>query len=169
MRFLHNATVKHRGERKQTGPLTAEEITSPKNHWIKREQRNIPPDLQTSGFELTKEESTGILKCKGRIQGYQLTYIEGEMFAEKLIQYTHEQILHLGIANTMTEKRNEFWIPRLRCKVKKANNTCNTCKVFSAKPYGPTRTCAMLAFRTESGKPFQTTSVDFAGPLNYKL
>ena len=149
LRFLHNATVKHCGERKRTGPLTAEEITSAKNHWIKREQRNIPPDLQTSGFELTKEEGTGILKCKGRIQGYQPTYIEGGMFAEKLICYTHEQILHFGIANTMAEIRNEFWIPGLRCKVKKTINTCNTCKVFSAKPYGPTRTAAMPAFRTE--------------------
>ena len=91
------------------------------------------------------------------------------MFAEKLKRYTQEQILHLGIANTMAEIRNEFWIPRLRCKVKKAINTCNTCKVFSAKSYGPTRTAAMPAFRTESGKPFQTTGVDFAGPLNYKL
>ena len=27
----------------------------------------------------------------------------------------------------------------------------------------------MPAFRTESGKPFQTTGVDFAAPLNYKL
>ena len=95
-----------RGERKQTGPLTAEEITSAKNNLIKREQRNIPPDLQTSGFELTKEEGTGILKCKGRIQGYQPTYIVGGMFAEKLIRYTHEQILHLGIVNIMAEIRN---------------------------------------------------------------
>ena len=68
--FLHNARVKHRGEHRRTGPLIAEGITSAKNHWIRRDQRNIPPDLQTSGFELTREEVTGILKCKGRIQGY---------------------------------------------------------------------------------------------------
>ena len=169
LRFLHNATVNHRAEHRRTGPLIAEEITSAKKHWIRREQRNIPPDLQTSGFELTMEEGTGILKCKGRIQGYQPTYLEGGMFVEKLVRYTHEQVLHLGIANTMAEIRNEFWVPKLRSKVKKIINTCNTCKVFRAKPYGPTPTAMMPTFRTEGGKPFQTTGVDFAGPLNYKL
>ena len=169
LRFLHNATVNHRAEHRRTGPLIAEEITSAKKHWIKREQRNIPPDLQTSGFELTMEEGTGILKCKGRIQGYQPTYLEGGMFVEKLVRYTHEQVLHLGIANTMAEIRNEFWVPKLRSKVKKIINTCNTCKVFRAKPYGPTPTAVMPTFRTEGGKPFRTTGVDFAGPLNYKL
>ena len=166
---MHNARVEHRGEHRRTGPLIGEEITSAKNHWIKRDQRNIPPDLQTSGFELTSKEVTGILKCKGRIQGYQPTYIDGGMFAEKLIRYTHEQILHFGSANTMAEIRNEFWISRLRCKVKKTINTCNTRNVFRAKLYGPTRITAMPTFRTESGKPIQTTGVDFAGPLNYKL
>ena len=169
LRFLHNATVNHRAEHRRTGPLIAEEITSAKKHWIRREQRNIPPDLQTSGFELTMEEGTGILKCKGRIQGYQPTYLEGGMFVEKLVRYAHEQVLHLGIANTMAEIRNEFWVPKLRSKVKKIINTCNTCKVFRAKPYGPTPTAVMPTFRTEGGKPFQTTGVDFAGPLNYKL
>ena len=54
LRFLHNATVKHRGERKRTGPLTAEEITSAKNHWIKREQRNIQDlNLQRNFFLCT--------------------------------------------------------------------------------------------------------------------
>ena len=169
LRFLHNATVNHRAEHRRTDPLIAEEITSAKKHWIRREQRNIPPDLQTSGFELTMEEGTGILKCKGRIQGYQPTYLEGGMFVEKLVRYAHEQVLHLGIANTMAEIRNEFWVPKLRSKVKKIINTCNTCKVFRAKPYGPTPTAVMPTFRTEGGKPFQTTGVDFAGPLNYKL
>ena len=93
------------------------------------------------------------------MQGYQPTFLEGGMFVEKLVRYTHEQILHLGIANTMAEVRNEFWGPRLRSKVKKIINACNTCKIFRAKPYGPTPTAVMSTFRTESGKPFQTTGV----------
>ena len=70
MRFLHNATVKHRAEHRRTGPLIAEEITTAKSHWIKREQRNIPPGLKTSGFELSGEEGTGFLKCKGTSQRF---------------------------------------------------------------------------------------------------
>ena len=51
------------------------------------------------------------------------------MFAEKLILHTHEQIMHLGTANTMAAIRNDWWIPQLRSKVKKIINKCNTCKV----------------------------------------
>ena len=64
---------------------------------------------------------------------------------------------------------NEWWIPRLRSKVKKVINRCNTCKVFSTKPYGSTMTAAMPRFRAEEGRMFETTGVDFAGPLDYKV
>ena len=76
--------------------------------------------------------------------------------------------MHLGVANTMANVRNEWWIPTLRSKVKKVINQCNTCKVFSNKPYRSTTTAAMPSFRTEDGRPFETTGVDFAGPLEYK-
>ena len=77
--------------------------------------------------------------------------------------------MHLGVANTMANIRNEWWIPRLRSKVKKVINQCNTCKIFSTKPYGSTTTAAMPSFRTEDGQPLKTTGVDFASPLDYKI
>ena len=55
----------------------------------------------------------------------------------------------------MAAIRNDWWIPQLRSKVKKIINKCNTCKVYRAKPYGPSTTAAMPTFRTERGKPFQ--------------
>lgn len=124
--------------------LSRNEFRNPKSNSLGNE---ILPDLQTSGFERTREEGTGIQRTDSR---YQPTYFEGGMFVEKLIWYTHVQILHLGIANTMAEIRNEFWVLRLRSKVKKIINTCNTCKDFRARPYGPTPT-AMPTFRIESG------------------
>ena len=66
------------------------------------------------------EEGTGILKCKGRIQGYQPTYLEGGMFVEKLVRYTHEQVLHLGIANTMSWNY-ELSIPATRVRFSEPN------------------------------------------------
>ena len=48
-------------------------------------------------------------------------------------------------------------------------NRCNTCKVFSTKPYGSTTTAAMPSFQAEEGWPFETTGVDFTGPLDYKV
>ena len=132
------------------------------------QRRSKAVTLQAPGWELVKDD-TNILRCSGRISGYSPIYIEGRLFGEKLIAHTHEQIMHLGVANTMANIRNKWWIPKLRSKVKKVINRCDTCKVFSAKPYGSTTTAAMPSFRSENGRPFETTGVDFAGPLDYKI
>ena len=118
LRFLHNFQRKHRGREKERGPLTTEEIANASTCWIRKVQRNMSPNLQAAGWELIKE-NTGILKCKGRIRDYNPIYIERGVFAEKLITHTHEQIRHLGVANTMAAIRDKWWIPRLRSKVKK--------------------------------------------------
>ena len=92
------------------------------------------------------------------------------VFVEKLIQHIHENIMHLGVANTMAMIRDNWWIPHLRSKVKKVDNRCNNCKVFSTKPFGATTTAQLPEFRTnESRRPFEVTGVDFAGPLICKL
>ena len=57
--------------------------------------------------------------------------------------------MYLGVANTMANIQNEWWIPRLMSKVKKVINRYNTCKVFSTKPYGSTTTAAMPRFWAE--------------------
>ncbi len=151
--FADNARAKGRRVQKRTRPLTTEEIWNAKDYLTKRVQRNISANLQT----------------RGRIRSYHPTYIERGLFADKLILHAHEQIRLLGTANRMAVMREERWIPKLRSKVKKMINACNTCKVYRGKPFGPTSTSAMPTFRTEPGRPFQTTGIDFAGPLSYRI
>ena len=167
-RFQNNSLAKRQRLRKLTGPLTTEEIVNAREHWVKKVQSSSSPNLQAPGWELVKDD-TSSLRCKGRIPGYNPIYIEGGMFGEKLITHTHEQIMHLEVANTMTNILSEWWIPRLRSKVKKVMNQCDTCKVLSTNPYGSTMTAAMPSFWTEGGPPFGTTGVDFASPLDYKI
>ncbi|XP_028413680.1 uncharacterized protein LOC114536536 [Dendronephthya gigantea] len=124
---------------------------------------------QSSGWRLNRDKETKILRCVGRIKGYSPIYLENGSFVEKLICHDHEQTLHLGIASTMGAIREEWWVPRLRSLVKKAINGCHTCKDFSTKPYGKTDTSSLPQFCTKASKPFQTTGVDFAGPLVHKV
>ena len=77
--------------------------------------------------------------------------------------------MDLGVANAMAHVRTEWWIPKLRSKVKKVINQCHICKVFSTRPYGSTTSAEMPSFRLEDGRPFETTEVDFAGPLENKI
>ena len=44
------------------------------------------------------------------------------------------------------------------------------CKVFSAKPYGPaTRAPPLPSLRTEDGRSYETTGIDYAEPITYKI
>ena len=125
--------------------------------------------MEAPGWQLIKDDETGILKCKGRIAGYQPTYLDAGQFVEKLIRHTQEKIMHLGVANTMAAIREHWWVPHLRCKVKKTIRGCNTWKVYSTKPYGAPTTASLTDFRTSVGRPFDVTGVDFAGPLICKV
>lgn len=169
LRFKHNSLTKKHKTKKRTGPLTTEELSYARDQWIRKEQAGVEPDIESPSWKLVTEGNTGIFKCKGRIPGYQPTYVEGGVFADKLIRHIHEDIKHLGVASTMAAVREEWWIPQLRSKVKKIINNCYLCKVFSTRPYGPTETASLPPFRTECGRPFETTGIDFAGPLSYKI
>ena len=169
LRFKANALAKKWRESKRKGALCTDEIRRAKELWTRRAQRGISKDTETPGWRLVQDKDTGLLQCIGRIPGYRPTYLEDCLLTEKLIQHVHAEIQHLGVANTMAEIRNEWWIPKLRSKVKKIVNKCNVCKVFSTKPYGPTTTADMPPFRVEPSKPFETTGVDFAGPIAFKI
>ena len=98
--------------------MTTEELNYTRDRWIKKEQAGVEPDIESPSWKLVTEEKTGIFKCKERIPGYQPTYIEEGVFADKLIRHFHEDIKHLGVTSTMTAVREEWWIPRLRSKVR---------------------------------------------------
>jgi len=84
----------------------------------------MKPTLENPGWKLGTEETTGVLKCHGRISGYQPIYTEGGEFDNKLICHVHEDIKHLLVANTLATVRERYWIPHLRAKVKKVINDC---------------------------------------------
>ena len=168
LRYADNSLAKRKGQKKRSGPLTTVEMITTRNHLVRRSQKYIPEDLSEPQFKLTKDVDTGILRCEGQIANYKPIYLENEEFITKLIQHVHEKNNHLGVAHTMASIREEWWIPRLRSRVKKYINNCNMCKVFSTKPYGPTETAALPSFRTEVSRPFEHTGVDFAGPIYYR-
>ena len=149
--------------------LCTDEIRQAKELWVRRAQNRILQDTETPGWRLVEDKEIGVLKCIGRIPGYRPTYLEDCLLTQKLIRHLHSEIEHLGVANTMAEIRKEWCIPKLRSNVKKMVNTCNVCKVFSKKPYGATATADMPQCRVEASRPFETTGVDFAGPIAFKI
>ena len=171
LRFLNNLRARKVGANltRGLGPLTTKELKESKVQWVKKVQAGMSMELQSPGWEAFREVDSGLLKCKGRILSYQPIYLEEGEFVDKLIMHTHNEIDHFGIANTMAALRENWWIPIPHSKVKRIINGCNVCKAYRVKPYGRTATAELPEFRTESGTPFETTGVDYAGPLTYKL
>ena len=54
------------------------------------------------GSRVEKEKETNILKCYGRINGNNPTYLEMELFTVKLITNSHREIMHFAVADTLT-------------------------------------------------------------------
>ena len=169
LRFKTNSLAKLNKIKKKSSPLYTEELAKAKKHWVESAQRGIPDDMERPKWKLVKDKETNLLKCTGRIQGYNPVYLEDRPFTQKLIQHVHNQIKHLGVANTMAALREEWWIPPLRTLVKKEIRNCNVCKVFATKPYGTLTTSALPEFRTEVSRPFQYVGVDFAGLSKVKV
>ena len=156
-------------DKKKLGPLYTEELAKAKQHWVERAQRGIPDGMERPGWKLVKDKETSVLKCTGRIQGYNPVHLEDGPFTQKLIQHVHAQIKHLSVANRMAALREEWWIPQLQTLVNKEICNCNVCKVFTTKPYRTPTTSALPVFRTEVSRPFQYVGIDFAGPSKCKI
>ena len=169
LRFKENCKLKCEKKQKVKGPLTTEEIRKARDLWIVRAQKEIDDSLERPGWKLEKDPKTGILRCIGRIQNYEPIYLENNTFTQKLIQYEHERINHLGLVSTMSEIRENWHILHLRALVKRYIRQCNVCKVFTTKPFDANITAPLPKFRTEASRPFEYTGVDFAGPITYKV
>ena len=61
-----------------------------------------------------------------------------------------------------------FWIPKLRNVVKSIVYNYNLCKGYCMRPLKPPDTGNLSRFCSELDEPFQTTGINFVGPLIYK-
>ncbi|XP_035227735.1 uncharacterized protein LOC118199947, partial [Stegodyphus dumicola] len=88
-------------------------------------------------------------------------------FTELLIKREHENLLHAGVSDTLTQTLENYWIIRGRQAVKSCLNNCIVCRKFKAEK-GTQVIASLPADRIHEANPFEITAVDFAGPLFIK-
>ena len=128
-RFVNNVS-----RTKLKGPLTTEELINQQKFWTKREQLGYKNDKKfksdTEHLNL-KENTKGIYECQGRIQDHYPVYLPSKsLLSEKLIFHAHLKTIHGRVNITMTNIRENYWIPRLRQLTKKVISKCHGCKNF---------------------------------------
>ena len=119
-RFIHNCRSQ-RLERR-SGQLTTEDIKAQIQLVILREQQRIENNERFKSdrdrLNLQKNEK-GILICKGRNEGDYPVYLpERSLLTDKIVEHCHLKTLHGGVSTTMTEVRQNYWVPKLRQRVK---------------------------------------------------
>ncbi|XP_035222580.1 uncharacterized protein LOC118195385 [Stegodyphus dumicola] len=74
---------------------------------------------------------------------------------------------HAGVAETLTQIREKFWILKGRQRVKSNINKCVICYRFKAKPLSQDIAPLPIERITEAN-PFEVVGLDFAGPMSTK-
>ncbi|XP_035225085.1 uncharacterized protein LOC118197657 [Stegodyphus dumicola] len=117
----------------------------------------------------------GILKVGGRLQNAGLSYNqtypavlpEKSHFTDHIIKDCHETQTHAGVAETLTQIRETFWILKGRQRVKSNINKCVICYRFKAKPLSQD-IAPLPTERITEANPFEVVELDFSGPMSTK-
>ena len=176
-RFLYNC--RRKVEERKNGEIDAQEFQSSELLWVKSSQREMQTE---SGFEKRCQslgvysDENGYLRCRGRIgkanvrfgTKFPILIPTNHYFTELMIRRAHERVYHNGVKETLTEIRSMFWIVKGRQMVKRITKRCYLCKILEGLAYPPPVTCDLPDFRVNPGRVFETTGVDFCGPLYLK-
>lgn len=86
---------------------------------------------------------------------------------ELLIRSQHRRLLHAGLRSTHAAIKEVYWLPRVRQQVKKVLKKCVTCNRLQSRPFNELAAPLPIE-RVRNVRPFDSTGVDFAGPVYYK-
>ncbi|XP_065356330.1 uncharacterized protein LOC135950724 [Calliphora vicina] len=188
-RFFHNSLNKFRSQFSHTQiDLTQKEVNFVKIRLITLAQRNhyqaefkdISNSLPISNKSSLKTlnpilDTKGILRVNGRLSNSSLTYNErypiilpgNSRFCQLYLEHLHSFLAHGECNQICRMVQTEYYISRLKSRVKKIIRHCKTCIIYKQKPC--TQIMAPLPpDRCNLSIPFQTTGIDFAGPFELK-
>lgn len=182
-RFIHNC----RSQSKLTGELTAEEVSAAEKIWQKacqldtfgndihalRAARSL--DQGSSVIALNPFlDADGIMRVGGRLQysteeenaKHPVILSPSHPFTRLLISWEHRRLLHAGVRDTLSQLRERYWIIRGRQAIKSVIRRCLPCQKQSCRA-AEEPTAPLPPYRVTQADPFETTGIDFAGPIFY--
>ena len=113
------------------------------------------------------------IRCAGRYKYSSLSYRQkypillpkDSHLTTLIIEDRHRRVKHAGVKITLTDVREDYWIPRGRRMVQNIVRRCIICRRLSAKPFKAPGPPPLPQIRLSDMPPFTNTGVDFAGPL----
>ena len=82
-----------------------------------------------------------------------------------IVLYSHVEVLHRGVKQTLNELRSRFWITKGRNFVRKILNSCTVCKKLNSRAFAYPGHSDLPPLRFDDRHPFGSTGYDYLGPL----
>jgi hypothetical protein len=121
-------------------------------------------------------DQEGLLRVGGRLQQFTLPYQAihqmilppDHHFTRLVVSAEHTKLLHAGPQLLIASLREKYWIPRIRNVAKTNIHHCLTCYKFKAKATQQLMG-ELPPSRVQPSRPFHTTGVDYAGPIQLRM
>ena len=122
------------------------------------------------------KDGDGIIRCFGRMKNADIPEVakfpkllpRGHHLTKLVVERCHKKMKHTGVSHTLSEVRNEYWIPRGRTEVRKVLTKCQVCVRHEGGPYKLPEMPPYPKERVTAAAPFSFTGLDYLGPLYIK-
>ncbi|VDM51207.1 unnamed protein product [Toxocara canis] len=107
---------------------------------LRQAQAHLQDEIEK--WHLEKDEN-GIWRFSGRLNALQtpsanLIFLpRAHHITKLLVESAHAQVMHSGVAQTLTKFRERFWIEKGRRTVTRILAACRACKRWNAQPFAP--------------------------------
>lgn len=179
-KFLYILRQRIRRDNPPLSPeIQPEDIDSALLFWIKESQRCLLNDQRFKSWSqqfFLFTDDKGVLRCGGRLSNATLPYAtrhpvllsRDHYLTSLLVRQAHQQVMHNGVKETLTELRTRYWLIKGRSLVRKIIHKCVICRRFEGKQCLAPPPPPLPQFRVKEEPPFTHTGVDFAGPIFIK-
>ena len=177
---LRNSVNTKKEENVIESTITVEEFNSSERLWIKSSQLLLRQDENFNQLKKSLnlyEDNTGLWRSRMRLSEADefnldmkcpvLLRNKGHLM-KLIILHAHEEVYHSGVECTLNKIRSRYWIIKGRQSVKTVLKSCVLCRVYQGRTLKPRPLANLPSYRICSEYSFQTTGIDYAGPLLVK-
>ena len=116
-------------------------------------------------------DADNIIRCTGRFQDIETApklLPKNNHFTDLIIKYYHENLLHAGVSQTLSEIRMKFWIVKGRAAVKRVLKNCLRCKFWEGKSFKTLKFAPIPKLAKTINQPFSCVGLDYLGPIKVR-